>query len=256
MYSDMISETTNYARLHKNLELLKMKQMASSLPDILREGEESHLSTIEILLRLTDQEVEVGKRNRSETMIKMANFPHRKTLEDFDFSFQPKINEKQIRNLQELGFIDRQENIVFMGNSGVGKTHLAVSLGITAAYNRINTYFIKFHDLINTLRKAQMEHRLMARLRHLGKYKLLIIDELGYLPVEEGDANLLFQLIDIRYESKSTIITTNANFDEWPNILKEEQVTSAIIDRILHHCTVINISGNSYRLKEYLPTEE
>lgn len=252
----MISETTNYARLQQNLEFLKLKQIALSLPEILKEGEERHLSTIEMMLRLTDQEVEIKKHNRSETMLKVANFPHRKTLDDFDFSFQPKINEKQIRNLHELGFIDRKENIVFMGNSGVGKTHLAVSLGIAAAYNRISTYFIKCHDLISILRKAKTEHRLIPRLRHLSKYRLLIIDELGYLPLEDGDADLLFQLVDMRYEKKSTIITTNANFDEWTSILKDEQVAGAIIDRILHHCTVVGISGKSYRLKEYFPRKD
>lgn len=252
----MISESTNYLRLRQNLEYLQLKQMALSLSEVLKEGAECHHSTIEMMLRLTDQEVERKKHNRAETALKVANFPHRKTLADFDFSFQPKINEKQIRNLHELGFIEQKENIVFLGNSGVGKTHLAVSLGMAAARNRISTYFIKCHNLIDALRKAKTEHRLMAKLRHLKKYRLLIIDELGYLPLEKGDADLLFQLIDLRYESKSTIITTNANFDEWPELLKDEQVAAAIIDRILHHCTVIGISGKSYRLKTYFPDKD
>ena len=251
----MITETTNYGRLRQNLEYLQLWQMSADLSNVLQEGADSHLSTIEMMLRLTDLEVEKKRKNRAEMMVKVASFPSPKTLDTFGFSFQPGIDEKQIRNLHELGFIDRQENIVFLGNSGVGKTHLAISIGMAAATNRISTYFIKCHDLITTLRKAKAEHRLMDRLKYLSKQRLLIIDELGYLPLEEGDADLLFQLIDMRYEKRSTIITTNVNFDEWPDILKDERVASAIVDRVLHHCTVISIAGDSYRLKDYFPAE-
>ena len=252
----LMPETTNYGRLKQNLEYLQLWQMSTGLSDVLQEGADSHLSTIEMMLRLTDLEVEKKQRNRAEMMVKVACFPSPKTLDTFDFTFQPKIDEKQIRNLHDLGFIDRQENIVFLGNSGVGKTHLAISLGMTAARNRISTLFIKCNALISNLHKAKTEHSLTDRLKFYAKQRLLIIDELGYLPLDDGDADLLFQLIDMRYEKRSTIITTNAAFDEWPDILKDERVASAIVDRVLHHCTVISISGQSYRLKDYFTEEQ
>ena len=137
-----------------------------------------------------------------------------KTLADFEFSFQPQINEVQIKNLASLDFMERAENIVFLGSSGVGKTHLATSLGIESSRNRRSTYFIKCHDLIQNLKRAKDEGKLETRLKHYAHYQLLIIDEIGYLPLQPGDANLLFQIIDRRYEKKSTIITSNINFDE------------------------------------------
>ena len=175
----LMPETTNYGRLKQNLEYLQLWQISTGLSDVLQEGADSHLSTIEMMLRLTDLEVEKKRRNRAEMMVKVACFPSPKTLDTFDFTFQPKIDEKQIRNLHELGFIDRQENIVFLGNSGVGKTHLAISLGMTAARNRISTLFIKCNDLISNLHKAKTEHRLTDRLKFYAKQRLLIIDELG-----------------------------------------------------------------------------
>ena len=148
------------------------------------------------------------------------------------------------------------ENIVFLGSSGVGKTHLAVSLGIAAAKKRYSTYFIKCHDLIQQLKKAKLENRLEARLRHFCKYKLLIIDELGYLPIEKDDAKLFFQLVDLRYEKRSTILTTNINFNSWDDVFYDPVIANAILDRILHHAHVINITGKSYRLKEYMNQDD
>lgn len=189
-------------------------------------------------------------------MVKVANFPHTKTLNDFEFNFNEEINESQIKLLSTLQFIERNENIIFLGNSGVGKTHLSVSIGIEAAKKRISTYFIKCQDLIENLKKAQLENRLESRLKNYAKYKLLIIDELGYLPINKGDEKLLFQLIDRRYERKSTIITTNLNFDEWAELFSDEKVAQAIIDRLLHHSTVVPILGNSYRLKNHFFRKE
>lgn len=186
-------------------------------------------------------------------MVKVSNFPH---LKDFDFTFQPQINELQIKNLASLHFMDQAENIIFLGSSGVGKTHLATSLSIESAQNRRSTYFIKCYDLIQNLRKARDEGRLEVRLKHYTRYQLLIIDEIGYLPLQEGDANLLFQIIDRRYEQKSTIVTTNINFDEWTSILQDERVASAIVDRLLHHAHVISISGDSYPLRHHMQMME
>ena len=155
-----------------------------------------------------------------------------------------------------MGFIDKKENIVFLGPSGVGKTHLATAIGIAAAKKRNSTYFIKCHDLIMQLKKEKLQNRLDDRLKHFNKYKLLIIDELGYLPIDKEDSKLFFQLIDRRYENKSTIITTNINFGEWDDIFGDPVIANAIVDRILHHAKVISISGKSYRLKDHLIKKE
>lgn len=138
-----------------------------------------------------------------------------KEIKDFDFDFQPSINKQQILDFTTLRFIEQKENIVFLGPSGVGKNHLAKSIGIAAAKKRTSTYFIKCNDLILNLKKARMENLLESRLKHYAKYKLLIIDEIGYLPIDVEDAKLFFQLIDMRYEKKSTILTTNAIFKTW-----------------------------------------
>ncbi len=185
-------------------------------------------------------------------MVKVAHFPHYKTLKEFDFDFQPNINQNQLMNLSGLGFIEKKENILFLGNSGVGKTHLATAIGIESAKARYSTYFIKCHELLTNLRQAQHENRLESRLKFYTRCKLLIIDELGYLPLQKGDERLLFQLIDRRYENKSTIITTNLPFDKWNENFNDSFITNAILDRLLHHSHVIQIMGESYRLKDVL----
>ncbi|MEY8543923.1 IS21-like element helper ATPase IstB, partial [Dubosiella newyorkensis] len=182
----------------------------------------------------------------------VAGFPHRRELKDFDFSFQPSINKEQIMDFSTLRFLENKENIVFLGNSGVGKTHMAVSLGIEAAKKRNSTYFIKCHDLIQQLRKANEENRLENRLKNYSRYKLLIIDEIGYLPITKEESKLFFQLIDKRYEQKSTILTTNIGFGEWDEIFQDPVMANAILDRILHHAHVVSITGKSYRMKDHI----
>ena len=152
-----------------------------------------------------------------------------------------------MRELTSLGFIEKNENIVFLGPSGVGKTHLATSIGIAAEKKHVSTYFIKCNDLLQQLKRAQLENRLDARLKHFSKYRLLIIDELGYLPINKEDSNLFFQLIDMRYEKKSTIVTSNINLSDWNQIFLDNMLASAILDRLVHHSTIVNILGNSYR---------
>lgn len=245
--------STSYERLIENLKYLDLKQIMLHLDDELNKKD---ISLIDGMLRLTDYEVDNKRIVAANQMVKVANFPHLKTIDDFDFSFNKQINENQIRVLCGLSFLDKQQNVVFLGNSGVGKTHLATAIGIESAKKRNSTYFIKCHDLINNLKKAKLENRLEARIKHYSKYKLLIIDELGYLPLNQGDERLLFQLIDKRYENKSTIITTNLNFDEWGDLFSDEKIAAAILDRLLHHATVIPITGKSYRIKDYIIDKE
>ena len=244
----IMKPNSQYLRLQENLLYLNLKQIHLHLDNVL----DSNLSLLEGLLKLTDYETEIKRENVRNAMVKVAHFPHYKTLKDFDFEFQPNINQNQLMNLSGLGFVEKKENILFLGNSGVGKTHLATAIGIEAAKARYSTYFIKCHELLTNLRQAQHENRLESRLKYYARCRLLIIDELGYLPLHKGDERLLFQLIDSRYENKSTIITTNLPFDKWNEIFNDSFITNAILDRLLHHSHVIQIMGESYRLKDVL----
>ncbi|MBO2535234.1 IS21-like element helper ATPase IstB [Rummeliibacillus suwonensis] len=250
-----MNPTTSYQQLVQNLEYLKLKQMPLHLNEVLDFSVNNQLSFIDTLIKLTNYEIDVREQNMTQAMVKVGAFPHRKEVKDFDFTFQPSINQEQILDFLTLRFIEQKENIVFLGPSGVGKTHLATSIGIAAAKKRTSTYFIKCHDLIQNLKKARLENRLESRLKHYSKYKLLIIDEIGYLPIETEDAKLFFQLIDMRYEKKSTILTTNVNFKAWDEVFQEPKLANAILDRILHHATVVTIVGDSYRLKDHLAKE-
>ena len=243
-------------QLRKNLEYLKLNQMNLQLDDIIDFITKNSLSFAEGLVKLTSYEIDFKEANMVRSMVKVAGFPHHKELKDFDFSFQPSINKQEIKDYETLRFIESQENLVFLGSSGVGKTHLAVSIGIAAAKKRYSTYFIKCNNLLQQLKKAKLENRLGDRLKHFTKYKVLIIDELGYLPIDKDDSKLFFQLIDLRYEKKSTIITTNINFNSWDDIFYDAVVANAILDRILHHSHVISISGKSYRLKDHMKPAE
>ena len=171
-------------------------------------------------------------------------------MDDFDFDFQPGINRKELLELSRLGFIDRKENILFVGTSGVGKTHLATAIGIASARARYSTYFISFEALMNQLKKALLENRLEARMKLFCKYKVLIIDEIGYMPIDADSASLFFQLVAKRYEKHCTIITTNTPFSRWGEIFGSPTLANAVLDRLLHHSQVISIKGPSYRLRE------
>ena len=235
----MIMSNSTYNQLTANLELLKLTQMKLHLDEIRDFVTTNGLSFTEGLLKLSNYEVDFKEQNASKSMIKAA-------------AFQPSVSEQEMRELASLGFLEKNENIVFLGPSGVGKTHLATSIGIAAAKKHASTYFIKCNDLLQQLKRAQLENRLDAGLKHFSKYRLLIIDELGYLPINKEDSNLFFQLIDMRYEKKSTILTTNMNFNEWDGVFYDAVVANAIMDRILHHAHVVPISGKSYRLKDHL----
>ena len=226
--------------------------MKLHLDEVIDAANQNGSSFTESLIKLTNYEVDRKEINAVNAMVKTGAFPHTKTLKDFDFDFQPTLNKVEIEDLASLRFITNNENIIFLGNSGTGKTHLATSIGVIAAKNRISTYFIKCNDLIAQLHKARLENRLEARIKNYCKYKLLIIDEIGYLPIGQEEAKLFFQLIDKRYENKSTIFTTNINFNNWDEVFKDTMIASAILDRVLHHAHVINITGKSYRLKNYM----
>ena len=236
--------------LNKNLEILELERIKEILPEYVHKNSKDMPPFTEALNYLLKTEIEYKDTRAAEGIIKAANFPFRKTLEAYDFSFQPSVSENQIRELANLSFIERNENIIFIGNSGVGKTHLAVSLGIEAAKHRNSVYFITCHNLMQKLNTAQKENRLDKQLQHLAQYKVLIIDEIGYLPVDHQGSNLFFQLIARRYMNKSTIVTTNMPFSRWGEVFSDNTLASAVLDRLLHYSHIIRITGNSYRIKD------
>ncbi len=242
---------TKHQILIKNLEYLKMTEMINHLDETLDSITLNNKTFTDGLIDLTTLEIDKREKSMIYSMVRTGNFPHTKSLDEFDFSFQPDLNEIQIKEFLNHRFIETKSNIIFMGNSGVGKTHLATSIGISVAKKRMQTYFIKCHDLIQQLKKANLENRLADRIKHFTKYSLLIIDEMGYLPITKEDSKLFFQLVDKRYENKSTIITTNITFSKWNEIFQDPVIASAIADRLLHHASVVQITGNSFRLKNY-----
>ena len=251
-----MNSTSTYTRILDNLKFLKSTESINVIDKTMEYVNKNNLNFIDGFLYFTEAQVEQKKENLIRHSVCMAGFPKLKSLAEFEFDYQPSINKEQIYDLNSLRFIEKQENIVFYGNSGVGKTHLATAIGVTAAQNRNSTYFIKCADLMETLHKAQLEGRLQERLKKFTGYKLLIIDELGYLPITRDDSKLFFQLIDRRYERNSTIVTTNINFSQWDDIFGDPLIAGAIVDRLLHHATVVTIKGKPYRLQNFYRAEE
>ena len=242
----------NYKKLINNLETLKLFKFKDKLDDYIDLINNKQKTIIDAIYELTELEIDSLKEKMIAHSIQFAGFPFYKTLDEFDFSFQPSINKELILDFNNLRFIERKENILFVGSPGVGKTHLATSIGIENARNNHSTYFINCNDLIQALKKAYLQNRLDDKLKTLSKYKLLIIDEVGYLPIDIESANMLFQLINKRYEKNSTIITTNKPFSKWGELFGDNMIANAILDRLLHHSHVINITGKSYRTKDII----
>lgn len=237
-------------RIRENLTQLKMKNTLEILDNYLERAIHDNLNIVEVLDHLFTEEAKNKRQRAFEKQVQTSGFPLKKTLQEFDFSFQPSIDKRQIDELATMRFLENAENIIFLGPPGVGKTHLATALGMIAARHRFSMYYISAQSLIEQLKKSHFENRLPDKLRVYSRFKLLIIDEIGYLPMDLQGANLFFQLIARRYEKVSTIFTSNKSFSQWNEVFAEVTIASAILDRILHHATVINIKGESYRLKE------
>lgn len=240
---------TSFNALQNNLQELSLFKMNEILPSVIDKSVKKGTSLQDSLIELTSAEIAFRDERARKINIVTSHFPYVKTIKDFDFSYQPSINREQIMDFMGLRFIENKSNIIFFGSSGVGKTHLATAIGIEAASQRISTYFINFAVLMEKFKQAAKENRVEKIVKHYLKYTVLIIDEIGYLPVDKDAAYGFFQLIAARYEFRPTIITTNQSFSKWPDVFGDAVIANAIIDRLVHHCDIVKITGHSYRMK-------
>jgi DNA replication protein DnaC len=232
------------------LERMKMDHLAAQLDVVCEQAAKKDLDYKAFLGQALDAEWKGRYQKGVENRLRQARFPWIKTLDQFDFAFQPSIDRKVVRELSGLAFVERAHNVVLLGPPGVGKTHLGVALGVKAVEAGFSVLFLTLETLMTRLLKAQRENRLDRTLQQLTYPKLLILDELGYLPLSREEASLFFRLLVRRYERASLIVTSNKSFTDWGEIFNDHVLATAILDRLLHHATTLNIKGESYRLKE------
>ena len=230
-------------RLQENLSRLKLSQAAEVLDTVVKEAEKDKSSYLRFLDHLLEEEVAAKEKRRIQTAMKTAGLPVAKTIEEYDFSFHPNLNKKEVMALFDLNFISKRENVIFLGPPGVGKTHLAISLAIKACYHGFKVYFTTMDTLIRKLKESQSKGKAYLT------SSLVVVDEVGYLPIDTQEAYLFFQFVSYRYEKSSTIITSNKSFGDWQELFGDPVIATAVLDRLLHHCKVINIKGHSYRLR-------
>lgn len=240
--------STSYERVQSHLLELKLNRTSVLLDNYLEKSIKEKIPLVDSLDFLLKEEIEYKNDTSLKVRTKVAGFPYLKTFEQFDFKFQPSIDQTTINELRTMRFVHQMENVILLGPPGVGKTHLSISLGLEAIRNKFSTYYLNCHDLITSLNQAQFENKLNDRIKNLCKYKLLVIDEVGYLPIDKQGANLFFQLISKRYEKGSIILSSNKSYNQWDEIFGD--ASAAILDRLLHHSTTVNIKGESYRIKD------
>jgi len=244
--------TPQLERLREHCHRLRLYQIENELTARLEQAAKQEVSYADFLDDLLAAEVGAKTQKHHQMRIAMARFPFQKTLESFDFKFQPSIDPKQIRELAGGRYLQSGDNVLFLGPPGVGKSHLAVALGMKACEQGMRILFVTATALITTLGKALAEGKLEERIKLLTQPQLLIIDEIGYLPIDRQGASLFFQLVSRRYERGSIIITSNQSLGAWGEVFGDAVIASAILDRLLHHSITVNIKGESFRLKEKL----
>ena len=238
-------------RVRGQLADLKMPGALEALDDILGALDSGALQAPAAIEALLGAQIGLRNNRRLQAAMRSSRLPAVKTLSDFDFSFQPSIKREQIESLHTLGFVERHENVIFLGPPGVGKTHLAISLAVAAAQSGRRVYYGTLGDLIASLEEASLAGRLLPRMKTLTHPSLLVVDEIGYLPVSRTGAMLFFQLMSRRYEHASTVLTSNQGFESWGELFGDEVMAAALIDRLVHHCHIVNVRGNSFRMRQH-----
>jgi len=237
--------------LSENLKYLNLKHIAQNYEEMAQTAAREHLGHVDYLSRLIAGEAAARYERSVQRKVRCARLPVLKTLDQFNWSWPTKINRAQVQDIFRMRFIEQKANVVFVGGVGLGKTHLAIALAHTACLRDVPALFASAVDIVNALSAAQSANALPKTLKQYLLPRLLVIDELGYLPMDKRGADLLFQIISARYERGSIVLTTNTAYKHWPKIFNNDAtIASAVLDRLLHHCETVTIEGRSYRMKD------
>ncbi|MEU0375281.1 IS21-like element helper ATPase IstB [Streptomyces sp. NPDC006283] len=250
-----MSELTS-TRIRTTAVKLGLPHLAEALNQYIQRADEAKMGYLDLIDLVLAEELAVRDDRRFRNGLRLSKLPHHKTLEDYDLSFQPDLDPRKVKDLATLSFVEDKANVALLGPPGVGKTHIAVALAVAACRAGYSIYFTSLDDMVRHLKAAEDQGRLMNKLTSYLRPSVLVVDEVGYQPLERAEANLVFQVISKRYEKGSIILTSNKTFGEWGQVFGDEVLATAILDRLLHHCEVVSINGNSYRLKNRLQAIE
>lgn len=246
----MKTDTKSTVLLKHHLKALRLPTVLAECEKVAKQCADDNVDHLGFLLNLLELELIERDRKASERRLKAARFPAPKTLDEFDFAARPSVNKPQLLDLVRGDYVTKRENVLLVGPSGTGKTHLATALGMAACAQGKRVRFWRVTELMTTLREAEQERQLLRLRSQLTKLDLLILDELGYVPASKAGAELLFDVIATAYERTSVVLTTNLGFEHWTEVLGNERLTGAALDRLTHRCTIIETAGESYRLQD------
>ncbi|WP_030164020.1 IS21-like element helper ATPase IstB [Spirillospora albida] len=244
------------ARIRATAAKLTLPHLAASLGEFVSRADDTQMGYLDFLDMVLAEEQALKEERRIRHALRVSGMPHHKTVEDFDFSYQPGLDVRKVRDLATVAYAEARANAAFLGPPGVGKTHLAVALAVAACRTGYSVYFATMDDMVRQLKAADAIGKLTSKLKVYTRPQVLVLDEVGYLPLAREEANLVFQVISKRYERGSILLTSNKAFSEWGQVFGDEVLATAILDRLLHHCEVIAINGPSYRLKNRMQAAE